>query len=120
MSDVGHLYSLVKGREYAAALKFLDGCNDNKARQQLVYTSPWNLHDDPIGMNALAAISCRRDAPPAELIRAMVERGPHNYINSESGRGHTPIVFAARNGNAILLDFLLTLGAESIRNNAVL
>jgi hypothetical protein len=36
-----------------------------------------------------------RGGAPEELIRAMIKRGPHDYINEQDERGNTAAYFAA-------------------------
>jgi hypothetical protein len=101
MSD-GQLFDLVRSFAYAAALKFLNNCDDKEARGQ-----PGALIPVPSGwsINALK-LAARRGGVPEELIRAMVERGrSFDYIN-------TAAMHASSKGQAANLDLLLTLGAD--------
>jgi hypothetical protein len=114
MASESELYSLVKGKEFAAALKLLHSFDDDKARRQLVYTSPHLYSEILSGTNALMLAAHQAAPTPEELIREMVKRGQHNYVNSES-RGifaHTAAMVVTRKSDATTLELLLTLGAD--------
>jgi hypothetical protein len=96
MASESELYSLVKDKEFAAALELLNGCDDDKAREQLAYSTD--------GANALMWASFHGEAPE-ELIRAMVKRAPRSYINildSSWPSGKTAAIIAAEMTHAAI------------------
>jgi hypothetical protein len=98
------LFDLVNTLQFAAAQKFLDSCDDDEAKKQIA---------KPVGYycNALM-VAVERVDTPERLIRSMIERGPHNYVNEDNGFGRTAAISAAIYSNATLLELLLTLGAD--------
>jgi hypothetical protein len=113
MSDNSRsLYELVEGGMYAAALKFLNSCNDEEAERQLT-KKVWT--PGAYQTRNVLMLAAEEGGAPEELIRAMIKRGPKNYINFEIEYGYAAAKNAARRGNAALLDLLLTLGADSKR-----
>jgi hypothetical protein len=110
MSEQHRLFDLIEEKEFAAALKYLNSCNDEQAREQLV-VAPRGT-----GWNALMQAVCRGTKIPEELIRAMVKRGrSFNYINSENACAETAAMIAALDINATVLELLLTLSADPQR-----
>jgi hypothetical protein len=108
MSD-RKLFDLVNSRQHAAAQKFLDGCDDDEAKEQLAKkVGYWG--DD---VNALMIAGMWSDTLD-QLIRSMIRRGSHNYVNEQSSSiKRTAAMYAAHVwGDAPLLELLLTLGAD--------
>jgi hypothetical protein len=103
MSQSSKLLDLVEGSEFAAALKFLASCDDATAREQLTII--------PLAWNWNALMMAARCDTPADLIRAMVKRGPHGYINRKNELG-TAATLAVWDYRPVNLDLLLTLGAD--------
>jgi hypothetical protein len=100
-----NLNILIEGRKFAAAIKFLDTCTNDEANKQL--TKKLGKYYET---NSLFLATIR--AAPENLIRALVRRGPQNYINFKNVMGYSVAAHAAWFENLSTLELLLTLGAD--------
>jgi hypothetical protein len=101
------LFALVQKSEFAAALEFLNSYDDDAKAGEALTTIP-----SDISWNTLMMAACRGRAPE-ECTRAMVKRGPINYVNSASTHGSSAATVAIYADHASSLDILLTLGADT-------
>jgi ankyrin repeat protein len=113
MSDQ-QFHDLVHQKKYAAAQKFLDSCDDDEAKEELAKRVGYNSCECGEHHATVLMLAAYYGDAPDELIRSMIKRGPHNYINEEDEEcfEETAAIYAAENGRATLLELLLTLGAD--------